>query len=148
MAKLSRKWLIDTMAIDEITGFKTENIHFCSTRSGPRGKGVIAKDLGITHMIDDHDEALKDVFQTHPENGTVFPPCGQLFHFAKSGIGHPPSCHQWKKEERPDCVIPVGSWKEVMERLRILQKAHNTTWNTQTHIKRITLHLGTLGLTC
>ena len=28
-----------------------------------------------------------------------------------------------EEEERPDCVIPVGSWKEVMERLRIPTKS-------------------------
>jgi hypothetical protein len=123
MAKLSRQWLTDTMVIDEITGFKLENIHFCSTRSGPRGKGVIARKLGITHMVDDHDEALKDVYLAQSENGAAFPLCGQLFHFASSGVGHPPSCKHWKQEERPDCVIPVGSWKEVMERLRIPTKS-------------------------
>ena len=129
MAKLSRQWLIDTMVIDEITGFKLENIHFCSTRSGPRGKGVIARKLGITHMVDDHDEALKDVYLAQSENGAAFPVCGQLFHFASSGVGHPPSRKHWKQEERPDCVIPVGSWKEVMERLRILTKS--TQYNTE-----------------
>ena len=58
MIRLSREWLVDTMAIDEITGLKPENIHFCSKISGPGGKGTVAKTLGITHMIDDHDEAL------------------------------------------------------------------------------------------
>jgi hypothetical protein len=29
MIKLSREWLLDTMAIDEITGFRPENIYFC-----------------------------------------------------------------------------------------------------------------------
>ena len=38
MAKLSLTWLIDTMAIDEITGFKTEDIHVCSTLDLDQGE--------------------------------------------------------------------------------------------------------------
>ena len=72
MADLSRQWLTDTMVIGEITGFKLENIHFCPTRAGPRGKGVIARKLGITNIVDDHDDALKDVYLAQSENGAVF----------------------------------------------------------------------------
>ena len=92
MAKLSKAWLLDVMAIEAITGFNPNNIHFCAKISGPRGKGRIAKFLGITHMIDDKDEALLSVYETLQESGVKFPTQGQLFHFARSGNGtHPPS---------------------------------------------------------
>lgn len=64
-------------------------------------------------MVDDNDDALKDVYLAQSEHGAVFPLRGQFFNFASSGDGHPPSCKHWKKEDRPDCVIPVGSWKEA-----------------------------------
>ena len=38
MAKLSKAWLLDVMELEAITGFKPNNIHFCSTVSGPMGK--------------------------------------------------------------------------------------------------------------
>ena len=42
MAKLSKTWLLDVMELEAITGFTPNNIHYCSTVSGPRGKGRIA----------------------------------------------------------------------------------------------------------
>ena len=121
--------LIDTMAIDESTGLKPENIHFCSKISGPGGKGTVAKTLGITHMIDDHDEALKAVYLAQTEGGQPVPPGGQFFHFARSGSGSPPSCHKWRQEDRPETVYSVSSWKEVMALLNVPMKS--TQYNVQ-----------------
>ncbi len=33
---------------------------------------MIARKLGITHMVDDHDDALKDVYLAQSESGTIF----------------------------------------------------------------------------
>ena len=53
MAKRSKHGLLTVMAIEEVTGFDPNNIYFCAKTVGSRGKGRIAKRLGITHMIDD-----------------------------------------------------------------------------------------------
>ena len=92
MAKLSKAWLLDVMALEDITGFNPINIHFSAKMSGPRGKGRIAKCLGITHMIDDKDEALLSVYDALHDKGAKFPAHGQVFHFARSGSGTPPPC--------------------------------------------------------
>ena len=118
MIQRCKEWLLETMAIAEITGMKPENINFCVRISGPDGKGVLAKRLGITHMVDDHDEALKAVYDAQTEEGT-FPHRGQFFHFARSGIGSPPSCDKWRKEDRPPGVHAVNSWKDVMHLLNV-----------------------------
>ena len=91
MAKLTKHWLVDVMAIEEVAGFHPDNIHFCAKISGPRGKGRIAKSLGITHMIDDRDEALLSVYTYYQDSHQRFPTKGQLFHFAV-GQWHSP----WK----------------------------------------------------
>ena len=82
MAQLCKTWLLDIMAIDAITGFNPNNTYFCPKISGPEGKGRIAQKLGITHMIDDKDEALRTTYQTTNDSGDPFPLHGQLFHFA------------------------------------------------------------------
>ena len=117
MIQRSKEWLIETMAIAEITGMKPENIHFCSRISGPDGKRVIAKGFGITHMVDDHDEALKAVYDAQEEEG--FPRWGHLFHFARSGVGPPPKCDKWRKQDRPEGVHAVSSWNEVIHLLNV-----------------------------
>ena len=126
MIQRSREWLLNTMALTEITGMKPENIHFCSRISGPEGKGELAKRLGITHMIDDHDEALKAVYNALTENGRQpgkFPWRGQLFHFAQSGKGEPPKCDKWRQEDRPNgpghVVYAVSNWMSVMHLLNV-----------------------------
>ena len=82
-------------------------------------KGRIAKVLGITHMIDDKDEAILSVYETLQESGVKFPTQGQLFHFARSGNGTPPPCKKWCQADRPSQVVPVGSWKEVIAGLNV-----------------------------
>ena len=82
MAQLTKTWLLETMAIDAVTGFNPKNIHFCRKISGSEGKGKIAQKLGITHMIDDQDEALRTTYQTINDSGDPFPPYGQTFRFA------------------------------------------------------------------
>ena len=105
MAQLTKTWLLETMAIDAVTGFNPKNIHFCRKISGSEGKWKIAQKLGITHMIDDQDEALRTTYQTINDSGDPFPPYGQLFHFARSGSGPPPQSQKWQQEDRPPQVI-------------------------------------------
>ena len=119
MAKLSKAWLLEVMELEDITGFNPNNIHFSAKISGPRGKGRIAKSLGITHMIDDKDEALLSVYEALQEKGAKFPAHGQLFHFARSGSGTPPPCKTWCATDRPSQVIPVGNWNEVLASLNV-----------------------------
>jgi hypothetical protein len=124
MAKLSKAWLLEVMALEDITGFNPNNIHFSAKISGPRGKGRIAKCLGITHMIDDKDEALLSVYDALHEKGAKFPAHGQLFHFARSGSGTPPPCKKWCATDRPSQVIPVGTWNEVLASLNVTMATH------------------------
>ncbi len=109
MAKLSKTWLLNVMELEAITGFNPNNIQLCSSVSGPRGKGSIARNLQITHMIDDQDEALLSAFLIILESETKFTNQGQLFHYSRSGNGTPPPCKTWPQEERPPHVISVGN---------------------------------------
>ena len=127
MAQLTKTWLLETMAIDAITGFNPKNIHFCRKISGSEGKGEIAQKLGITHMIDDQDEALRTTYQTINDSGDPFPPYGQLFHIARSGNGPPPQSQKWQQEDRPPQVFPVGSWNDVLSLLNLPYIQNTTT---------------------
>ena len=98
------------MSIAEVTGFCPNNIYFCAKIAGSRGKGRIAKRLGITHMIDDRYEALMSVHYA-AEN---FPERGQLFHLSPSS-----------KEEFPEeRFIPVTTWLGVMAHINVANQSH------------------------
>jgi hypothetical protein len=43
------------------TGFLADNVHFCRTRSGMHGKGMVPRHLNLTHFLDDHVECLTDI---------------------------------------------------------------------------------------
>ena len=112
MAERSKRWLITVMAIEEVTGFDPDNIHFCAKTVGPKGKGGLAKRLGITHMVDDRLDALlsvRDVSENFPERGQLF-------------LLSPTS-----KDEYPEeWFIPVNSWSEVMARLNVSNRSYHS----------------------
>ncbi len=56
------RWLLEVMDVRRRTGLRRENIYFCHSISGPTGKGVLAAALGISHYVDDKDEALRAVY--------------------------------------------------------------------------------------
>jgi len=43
------------------TGFLADNVHFCRTRSGMHGKGMVFRHLNLTHFLDDHAECFMDI---------------------------------------------------------------------------------------
>ena len=43
------------------TGFLADNAHFCRTRSGVHGKGMVFRHFNLTHFLDDHVECLTDI---------------------------------------------------------------------------------------
>jgi hypothetical protein len=89
MEKRSETWLFDTIDICRRTGFLRSNIRFCRDVSGPRGKGPIAAELGLSHFVDDKEEAIESIWDDAAGNSrkAVKRHAGQLFHFARSGAG-------------------------------------------------------------
>lgn len=122
MRKMSETWLYETMDICVTTGLLRENVFFCDEVHGENGKGAIAETLGITHFVDDRDDALWAVYEDPVGNsGLAVEQCdGQLFHFARSGTGiRRPNPTSWPASDRPGCVVPVASWSEVLAELNI-----------------------------
>ena len=62
MEAKNRVFLFDTLDLPAHTGLLKRNVFFCTERTGPDGKGPIARKLRLTHFIDDHDECLKTVY--------------------------------------------------------------------------------------
>ena len=114
MAEHSRHWLVKVMAIEETTGFNPNNIYYCPKISGSRGKGRIAKSLGITHMVDDRYAALIAVY--YAKGAEKFSERGQLFHMSPSS----------KQEFPEDRFIPVTTWPEVMARLNVSNHSYHS----------------------
>ena len=69
------------------TGFLADNVHFCRTRRGMHGEGVVFRHLNLTHLVDDNVDCLTEistqtqgsamlfVFPTVYANGRVAQPC-------------------------------------------------------------------------
>ena len=43
------------------TGFLGDNVHFCRTRRGMHGEGMVFIHLNLTHFLDDRVECLTDI---------------------------------------------------------------------------------------
>ena len=43
------------------TGFLADTVHFCRTRRGMHGEGMVFRHLSLTHFLDDHAECLTDI---------------------------------------------------------------------------------------
>jgi hypothetical protein len=100
------------------TGLLEENIHFCAEVSGPDGKGPIAAKLGITHFVDDSDEALASIYCDAAGNAgeAIDHQNGKLFYFARSGISEEvPAGH----ERHPRCLVRVANWLQVLQHLQL-----------------------------
>lgn len=122
MRAQSEIWLHETMDVCGSTGLLRENIFFCEEIQGPHGKGPVAAKLGITHFVDDKDQALRAVFAEPAGNASaaIQHHSGQLFHFARSGVGQiPPEVQRWPLSERPSCVVPVANWTHLLEVINI-----------------------------
>ena len=52
------------------TGFRADHVHFCRTRSGMHGKGMVFRHLNLTHFLDDHVACLTDV-NTQTQGSTM-----------------------------------------------------------------------------
>ena len=67
-----------------------DNMWFCENVDGPRGKGPRSGRLGITHFVDDKDDAMWAVFVDVASNAgaSILRHNCQLFHFARSAVGN------------------------------------------------------------
>lgn len=112
-------WLSeDVMDFWRQTGIPQSNIRFCSEVSGKKGKGPIAAQLGITHFVDDKDEALGAIWQERASAKAIKRARGTLFHFARSGAGPAPTPTQWPLASRPaGTVLPVTGWPAVLQEM-------------------------------
>ena len=54
------------------TGFLAHNVHFCRTRSGVHGKGMVFRHLNLTHFLDDHVECLTDIITQTQVSAMLF----------------------------------------------------------------------------
>ena len=99
------------MKICEVIGLKKENIRFCPEIEGPEGTGGIAKELQLTHFVENMDECVKAVFSDEAGNAGEFirKAQGQLFHFKTSGGNSCPEAKNWIGKDRPKSVIPVAN---------------------------------------
>lgn len=111
-------WLFKTMRFQDV-GLRRKNVFFCRDRSGPNGKGSIAKGLGISHFVDDSDECLWSVYEEGDSQAAVERHRGKFFHFAWGGNKrHPPRPKAWL--ERPEGIVtPVRNWQEVLRELNL-----------------------------
>lgn len=99
----------------------SDNVVFVSEVSGPNGKGVASKHLGLSHFVDNKWEVLQSVFADKAGNSgdLVQRFQGFLFHFANGGTG------RWKPK-RPFGMstdlqahyCAVSGWSEVLGWLR------------------------------
>ena len=92
--------------------------------SGPRGKGPIAAKIGLSHFVDDKEEAIESIWADAAGNSreAVILHTGQHFHFARSGTGNVAPI--WKKPPHghavaPDVVVPVANWDSLLAQLNV-----------------------------
>ena len=120
MRSKAETWLHDTMNICGRTGILRSNIRFCEKVSGPMGKGPIAAELGLSHFVDDKEEAIESIWADAAGNSreAVILHTGQLFHFARSGTGNVAPI--WKKPPRVNpFTVPVANWDFLLARLNV-----------------------------
>ena len=115
-------WLFRTMSVcGEEIGMVRGYVKFCRERSGLEGKGRVARDLHLSHFVDDKDECLWSVYEEGDSQACVETHGGRLFHMANGADGRrAPRPRTWPARDRPACVTPVRNWHEV---LRYLSRA-------------------------
>ena len=88
------------------------NILFVPHRDGPRGKGALARQLGISHFVDDREECLQSVLEDPYGNCAehITRHSGVLYHFLGGQAGRP--------VEPANCAPPeyhaVWNWSELL----------------------------------
>lgn len=97
-------WLIH-YGFCEVTGIPLDRVKFTDTLEG---KADIARQLRLTHFIDDRLQAL-----------TAMPQCVQLLHFASEAPNHP------GLDDTPSTILRVTSWLQV--RNLLLDNSHGRT---------------------
>eukprot|EP00931_Biecheleriopsis_adriatica_P066207 TRINITY_DN40606_c0_g1_i1.p1 TRINITY_DN40606_c0_g1~~TRINITY_DN40606_c0_g1_i1.p1 ORF type:complete len:421 (+),score=103.65 TRINITY_DN40606_c0_g1_i1:99-1265(+) len=127
MQRKTETWLFKTLAIckPEI-GMLRKNVHFCPQRYGPKGKGGTAKRLrlNLSHFVDDRDDCLWSVYEEGDSKSAIDRHNGKFFHMARgANKRYPPEPKEWL-HERPDCVVAVRNWSEVLKHLSIAFRSH------------------------
>jgi len=87
---------------------------------GPRGKGVAAAGLGLTHFVDDTWDVIESVFSDPVGNSgdLVRQFGGILFHFAQCGYGQRPRPCRRVADDFEKYYCGVTGWSEVIHRLK------------------------------
>ena len=120
MHQMSLQWLHRQNGFLRKTGMLPENVVFVRDISGPNGKGVMAKRLGLSHFVDNKWDALQTVFADKAGNsrGLVQSLQGILFHFATGGSGRwKPAVPQDMSSELEPHYYAVSCWAGVLEKL-------------------------------
>jgi len=120
MQRKTEHWLHDTMNFCERTGVIKEHIVFCSDISGPKGKGSVAEELGLSHFIDDKIEVLEAVFEDPTGNSgdLVRKHKGVLLLFAHGGDGlKPPKVYRSISDGLREHYKGVANWAQVLAQL-------------------------------
>ena len=81
--------------------------------------GVIAKQLQLSHFVDDRDDCLQSVFSDACGNAgaAIERHEGQLFHFGRRGRN--PRWSSTLANRRPSCVMPVPNWRVLRRHLNV-----------------------------
>ena len=135
MQRLLEIWLFSTMDICGQTGILRGNIHFCTDRSGPNGKGVVADALRISHFVDDKLECLQSIYGDPAGNSRehVDTRGGKLILFSRSGMG---DTRPIVPDGKPHVFVSAANWKEVLNILPGTRMCHSyklkrVTWGQE-----------------
>jgi len=116
----TRKWLDGPRGFLERSGLRTENVRFVSEIAGPKGKGVAANSLGLSHFIDDRWAVLQAVFSD--EAGSIGDLVerhnGMLLHFA---TGSKPMRPKDMPSELEPYYRGVSGWPEALASLGVAE---------------------------
>jgi len=112
MQHRTERWLHDTCMVCERTGLKSGNIRFCENTTGSDGKGVVAKELQLSHFVDDRLEVLESVFADPCGNSgdCVRAKRGKLFHFVRGTLPDPADLDS---DMRP-FYTSVAAWPQLL----------------------------------
>jgi hypothetical protein len=113
-----------------------QSVKFVKRINGREGKGVVARDLGLSFFVDDTGEVLESVFADIEGNsGDVIKQFdGVLFHFSSHG--------KWKgRSQILQCrshYQEVSSWSKILEVLstRLVKDTYVDSWNLEEVLSR------------
>lgn len=118
METQKKEWL-EKIKFWEYTGIPKENVRWVPEEED---KGVVAKELGITHFVDDRPDCLMHIYSSARKRFMTLSGRGQLFHLKGSGmdadVADEPGLPVWPDGlDRPACIVAAADWKDVLKGL-------------------------------